>query len=68
MLAVVIGMLQPAGCFFGLCPPQPSVFSKMYVTNYNNTVTVANLDGTGGTSLGDLDGTPDDPSGIALGL
>jgi DNA-binding beta-propeller fold protein YncE len=38
---------------------------KMYVTNYNsNTVTVANLDGTGGTALAVA--TLNLPSGIAL--
>jgi len=39
----------------------------MYVTNSgNNTVSRANLDGTGGVSLGDLNGTLDVPMGIAL--
>ena len=48
---------------------------KMYVVNGDandiatepGTVSVANLDGTGGESLGDLNGTLSDPAGIAVG-
>jgi len=40
---------------------------KMYVTNYgNHTVSQANLDGTGGVSLGNPNGTLNLPYGIAL--
>jgi DNA-binding beta-propeller fold protein YncE len=40
---------------------------KMYVTNNgNHTISQANLDGTGGVSLGNLNGTLDGPFGIAL--
>ena len=40
---------------------------KMYVTNYaDSTVSSANLDGSDGVSLGDLDGKLSGPSGIAI--
>jgi uncharacterized protein YicC (UPF0701 family) len=42
--------------------------TKMYVVNYkNNTISQANLDGTGGMSLGNLNGTLNKPEHIALG-
>jgi hypothetical protein len=42
---------------------------KMYVTNNgNSTISQANLDGTGGVSLGNLNGTLNGPWGIALDL
>jgi DNA-binding beta-propeller fold protein YncE len=42
---------------------------KMYVINFtSNTISQANLDGTGGVSLGNLNGTLNGPSDIALDL
>jgi len=43
------------------------VAGKMYITNDNDTVTVANLDGSGGSSM-DLNSVLDSPLGIALDL
>jgi len=43
--------------------------TKMYVANNNsNTISQANLDGTGGVSLGNLNGTLNSPYGIVLDL
>ena len=42
---------------------------KMYVTNYHgDTISRANLDGTGGEDLGNLNDTLSGPAGIALEL
>ena len=67
ILIVVAGLVfGMTGCFFGsFCLPPVPVLSKMYVVNYdNNTVTVANLDGTGGTALAVA--TLNAPTAIAL--
>jgi hypothetical protein len=41
----------------------------MYVTNFNNhTISRGDLDGTGGESLGNLNGTLNHPNSIALAL
>ena len=63
LLAVLgLGVTPP----LGTAAPQES---KMYVTNYgNDTISQANLDGTGGVSLGNLNGTLNGPWGIALDL
>jgi DNA-binding beta-propeller fold protein YncE len=63
LLAVLgLGVTPP----LGTAAPQES---KMYVTNYgNDTISRANLDGTGGVSLGNLSGTLNGPAGIALDL
>jgi DNA-binding beta-propeller fold protein YncE len=54
---------QPVGIALDLAA------GKMYVTNWgNNTISRANLDGTGGISLGNLNGTLNVPYGIALAL
>jgi len=49
-----------------LNPVLANAAGKMYVTSENGVVIVANLDGTGATSLGDLGGTLVGPRGIAL--
>ena len=63
LLAVLaLGITPPLGA---AAPQEP----KMYVANLmGNTISRANLDGTGGESLGDLNGTLDEPVGIALAL
>ncbi len=67
-LGIIIALLAVLGLGITLTPGMaaPSE-SKMYVVNgYYNTVSRANLDGTGGESLGDLNGTLSRPHGIAL--
>ena len=63
LLAVLaLGVTPP----LGTAAPQES---KMYVTNsFSSTTSRANLDGTGGESLGNLNGTLNMPIGIALDL
>ena len=64
MAALLAGLVLGVGPHPRLAAAQAP---KMYVTNGgNNTVSQANLDGTGGVSLGNLNGTLDWPSGIAL--
>src|SRR3989304_3702776 len=61
---LVLGSLGVPGKVFAQVPS-----AQMYVTsNFNNTIIRANLDGTGGTSLGNLGGTLSNPTGIALDL
>jgi DNA-binding beta-propeller fold protein YncE len=63
LLAVLaLGVTPP----LGTAAPQES---KMYVANHwGDTISRADLDGTGGESLGDLNGTLNGPIGIALDL
>jgi len=63
LLAVLaLGITPP----LGTAAPQES---RMYVANWgNNTISRANLDGTGGVSLGSLNGTLNLTFGIALDL
>jgi len=54
---------------FAFLPNIAEAVPDMYVANYNNdTISRANLDGTGGVSLGNLGGTLNGPTGIALDL
>jgi len=54
---------------FAFLPNIAEAVPDMYVANYNNdTISRANLDGTGGVSLGNLGGTLNEPHGIALDL
>src|SRR3990172_4059934 len=61
---LVLGSLGVPGKVFAQVPS-----AQMYVTsNFNNTIIRANLDGSGGISLGNLGGTLNNPFGIALDL
>ena len=54
---------------FGVATATSLTVGKMYVISFGaDTVVQANLDGTGGVSLGNLNGTLNSPTGIALQL
>jgi len=51
ILSLLAGVVLLTSCF-SYCTPTAPLSLKMYVTNEgNDTITVANLDGTGGTAL-----------------